>query len=107
MQKGEVTYIFGAGASCQSMPLVNGFSKRFEIFNRALKNAGINDDSRLMNDCIVFLEQVKKHLSFDTFFKKMFHQNEESDIMKYKKILLLFFIFEHIVDPKFYNQIVN
>lgn len=47
------------------------------------------------------------HQSFDTYFKKLFHLNEENKIDEAKKILNLYFILEHLKDstrqPENYN----
>jgi hypothetical protein len=96
----EITYILGAGASFYSMPLVNSFVERFQYFQEAfLKRLNSNYQvNRLNEDCSNFISEVENHLSFDTFFKKLFHQDRQELILLNKKILLLYFIYEHLVD---------
>lgn len=94
----EITYIFGAGASCLSMPLVSNFAERFKLFqDYSFSNCNIPPE--FANDINDFYTKVESSFSFDTFFKKLFHQNEsESLIEKYKRVLLLYLLFEHLVD---------
>ena len=90
----DVTYFFGAGASCEAMPLVNNFNEKFAIFLNF-----INDSKHLKHliaDCSAFANKIKAHSTFDTFFKKLFHQNQEEEINKYKTVLLFYFLFEHL-----------
>ena len=101
----EITYIFGAGASYHSMPLVENFKYRFSVFIDFIRDASYQ--SELVIDSIDFLFKIKAHASFDTYFKKLFHQRKTSQIIKSKKILLSFFLFEHLIDIETYNQTAN
>jgi hypothetical protein len=99
----EITYIFGAGASFKAMPLVKSFHDRFQIYleflERATPERGFIDKNKS------FIREIKSHLSFDTYFKKLFHQKgREIDIIDGKYLLLLYFIFEHLSDVEFINQ---
>jgi hypothetical protein len=95
--KNQLTYLFGAGASFKSMPIVNNFTDRYEAYLNFLTN-GINVDSKFLHENRNFITEVKSHLSFDTFFKKLFHQDQSELTIKYKYFLLLFFVYEHIAD---------
>lgn len=55
-----------------------------------------NSKEGFLNDCIKFKHEVSNHLSFDTFFKKLFHLSESAE--KYKAILLIFFLYEQLRD---------
>lgn len=98
MPKSEITYVFGAGASVDSMPLVKNFPERFSYFIRVLKYCSF--DNHFINTCVQFLNEVEKHQSFDTFFKKLFHKNRQDQARIYKKLLLIYFYFEHKVNIK-------
>lgn len=111
--KKEITYLFGAGASYYSMPLVENFPTRFSLFRNFVQ--GLPDDDYKISftkDCDDFFNQVKHHLSFDTFFKKLFHLPQRSP-RTYKYVLLAYFLFEHLLDITNYpvfneqNQIKN
>lgn len=105
----DVTYFFGAGASCEAMPLVNNFNEKFAIFQNFIGERSALKD--LIADSSTFAKKIKAHSTFDTFFKKLFHQNKEEEINKYKTILLFYFLFEHLFtydelyhDKDFLNQ---
>jgi hypothetical protein len=96
----DLTYYFGAGASCNSMPLVTDFHPRFchfiDFVGRLEKS---QDKESFLKDCQEFIDSVYFHLSFDTFFKKLFHQRDKDRIDKYKTLLLIYFLFEHLAKP--------
>jgi hypothetical protein len=93
------------GASYQSIPVVKTFPKRFEFFNENVLKLFCNYSSELSNSYTLGLNLVKEfqtHQSFDTYFKKLFHNNNSDEIQKAKKILNLYFYFEHLsqIAPK-------
>ncbi len=91
----EITYILGAGASFQSMPLVTTFVERFRNFQEFLKHLEPLDKSKMFRDhCELFIQHVENHLSFDTFFKKLFHQGKKDETKLSSEILLLYFLYE-------------
>lgn len=59
----------------------------------------------LLNDVNNFEKNVKSHLSFDTYFKKLFHQKDYSTIKRCKSILLLYFLFEHLITPEMIEDV--
>jgi hypothetical protein len=99
----ELTYILGAGASYQSMPIVKTFPERFNSFVESLRRL---DDSESTDSYIKdsltaayshslrLSTEFKSHQSFDTYFKKLFH-TKPSEIKRAKKLLNLYFIWEH------------
>ena len=98
--KSEITYILGAGASGLSMPLVNNFIERFEVFEEYLLVNRDKIDQFIIAEVKQFKRSVLTHYSFDTYFKKLFHQNKTDLIEKHKMVLLLYFLFEHLVDEE-------
>lgn len=100
----DITYIFGAGASCQSMPLVSNFKDRFDVFEEHLQISSSSLNPNLIIDIKDFKKEISSHFSFDTYFKKLFHQEvDEKKINKSKVLLLLFFLFEHLADQETLN----
>ena len=93
----DITYIFGAGASCQAMPLVENFTLRFGIFKKWLMSDQ-NIYEIIKEDLEEFLGAIESHLSFDTYFKKLFHQGKTDLIEKGKKVLVQYFLFEHLLE---------
>lgn len=97
-----ITYYMGAGASCESMPLVKTFRERFELFMNFVDSFPQSENRDKFGDLSYsFLDELKKHISFDTFFKKLFHKRAEKSIQLYKNVLLIYFIFEHLVDDEY------
>ena len=102
----NITFLFGAGASYNSMPLVNNFYERFKIFQSYFRRVSDTNFSKFVEDCDLFIDEVQAHLSFDTYFKKLFHRDENVKRFKGKKILLLYFIFEHLVPRPIYTELI-
>ena len=107
-EQNELTYILGAGASFQSIPVVNTFSERFNdfsdflnVFRRSNHSFYIHDSTirtqiqNLQYQIIEVYNEFKNHQSFDTYFKKLFHTNQPELINKTKKILNIYFLWEH------------
>ncbi|MBS3922740.1 MAG: hypothetical protein KGZ37_06300 [Nitrosarchaeum sp.] len=105
-KKEELTYILGAGASFESIPVVRTFLSRFQEFCKFLKNIAENNNygfnleerERLKHAWSVvlnFSETLKTYQSFDTYFKKLFHIEDLDSIKLTKKIIHLFFLWEH------------
>ena len=99
----ELTYILGAGASYQSFPIVDNFVQRFNAFMKQYisdYDDAVKDDFKFVLELEIgkdIIEKLSKefenHQSFDTYFKKLFHQNKSQKIRLGKKILnLLFFV---------------
>jgi hypothetical protein len=90
----QLTYILGAGASFESIPLVKSFPTRFQKFNDYLiqvhSDAGFGEGiCNLYRDVHKkskeLYEAFKSHQSFDTYFKKLFHTKSASEIFLAKK----------------------
>ncbi len=97
----ELTYILGAGASYQSIPVVKTFAKRFEYFNATVLQRYGQYNNELGNSYasgMNLVKEFKTHQSFDTYFKKLFHNDSLSEIQKAKKILNLYFYWEHLCE---------
>lgn len=104
-QRKELTYILGAGASFQSIPIVKTFGERFKFFitsqigflrdrSSSIEKVGFE---QVFNEGILLSTEFNSHQSFDTFFKKLFHTNEKNRILLAKKLLNLYFIWEHCI----------
>ena len=103
-QKNELTYLFGAGASCKSMPLVNSFCDRYEVYIKFLERMNAHPHFIMENQG--FNREIRSHASFYTYFKKLYHQkNREPAIRKDKYFIYLYFLFEHLCDVKYINDV--
>lgn len=102
----ELTYILGAGASYQSIPVVKTFVQRFGVFQGNLWGAmqegyfDFKNYSEIDQLGKEFANAITSHQSFDTFFKKLFHLGQKDKILQFKKILNLYFLWEHLIEPK-------
>ena len=91
-----VTYLLGAGASANAMPLVgNDFKKRFAFFGNELLRENSSDVS--FNNLIQFYtKQINTHASPDTYAKKLHLQNNIPDYNQFKNLLSCYIIWEQI-----------
>jgi hypothetical protein len=108
-KKEELTYILGAGASFQSIPDVKTFNKRFDSFVKFLddssktivqsypesnnNNIGLKEALKVAK---IIAAEFKSHQSFDTYFKKLFHTKNLDKLNLSRKIIHLYFLWEHI-----------
>lgn len=102
---GELTYILGAGASYQSIPVVKTFGNRFRSFVTFLNQlSSFQTLDKLTSDRLKDVYELSRllsisfesHQSFDTYFKKLFHTKEHRKVKEAKKILNLYFTWEHL-----------
>lgn len=99
----EITYILGAGASFQSIPVVNTFNNRLLEFADFLNGIGQvkfmgenrNKFIRASEAIRNLFEEFSSHQSFDTYFKKQFHLGNDVAINQGKRLLNLYFTWEH------------
>jgi len=109
----ELTYILGAGASFQSIPIVKSFNSRLSKFSlylndRETQKTNLKERYRKFTRAInVFnslIQEFGAHQSFDTYFKKFFHFGNEEKINQGKRLLHLYFLWEHSVSSLNYNN---
>lgn len=126
---GNVTYLFGAGASASPhcLPLVSQIPEKLKAFAEELDKHGEPNSMvetfslhrenlireigevytdltwiRLLNDGAY--EVVLKHASVDTYAKKLFILNRNNELSKLKRVLTLLFMYEqtvHEIDPRY------
>lgn len=117
----NVTYLLGAGASCEAMPVYQNFFDRFKIFaslflydkggkanrvpdKRYIGNSDFESVSRL---CKKLISELSSHRTPDTVAKKYFHRTgkDGNDLKELKQTLILFFLFEQIIDHDIKNDL--
>lgn len=128
----KITYLFGAGASANAVPLVNQIPDRLSSCANFLDlvapkpllgekfNLNIQDEKQKWlyfkeaAECIRWLlNESKSHASVDTFAKKLFIKHDYENLNKLKIALSLFLTYEQMegkVDPRydsFYASILN
>ncbi len=122
----NITYILGAGASFNALPIVNKINDRlyefrdvlsnqpyvsgYEDFFRTSYNHAVEEDGPLIKDILNefvdsinwLIEENSKHSSIDTFAKKLYLQNDVINLHRLKIILSCFFVF--LQNEKFDNR---
>jgi hypothetical protein len=120
----NITYLFGAGASAEKLPLVKDLPNKLADFKSFLENNFLeNDDEpikvddhydlnltysivrkRLINDIEWLATASEKHSSIDTFAKKLFIRGEKDLLRNLKTLLTIYFSFEQLrvsPDPRY------
>lgn len=95
-------YFLGAGASCNSLPLVSEVPNRLESFSSQLLNIGEStglktDQLKKATDWL--LDGVKRHATIDTFAKKLLLRGDTDDLKKLKAVTSCFFVAEQAQNP--------
>ena len=98
-----ITYLFGAGASCEVLPLVDGIPKRMNEISLKLEKfkdeieANLKDELTLLIDDINLLSaEAAKHASVDTYAKKLFLTQNWEKFNWLKRILSYYFTIEQL-----------
>lgn len=112
----EFCYLFGAGASCNALPLVAQIPERLDRFINNLddwsKRTGLNS-KELSEASKWLLESITRHATIDTFAKKLYIRNEQKELKRLKAVTSCFFVFEQAankVDERydtFFASIIN
>jgi hypothetical protein len=110
----NITYLFGAGASCKVLPLVRGISQSLLEFKLFLKkeephfsksstfpklNIKKNQHElflELINDIQWLIDKSSFHHSIDTFAKKLFLTKNYNDLHRLKNVMSIHFYTEQI-----------
>ncbi len=115
----KITYLFGAGASAEALPIVDNFKNRMLDFINTLqhpdnrlpddKHFDINEwcqdksqheyQKRLISDLNQVYVDCSKHSSPDTFAKKLYLRKEMKSYERLKLIFSLFFVYEQTLKP--------
>ena len=113
--KKKVTYLIGAGASCNSLPVLNNMAARMEeqiIFlkktdeNLSLEQSEeFNQDelNEYINDLHWLINASRNHATVDTYAKNLFIKRD-SHLEKLKNCLSVFLLIEQLknaIDPRY------
>jgi hypothetical protein len=102
------TYLLGAGASCNVLPLVKDFPERLDQFLDYIKTSfhlwfrldedieyNVHDPKgQLIKDLESLIVEVKKHASIDTYAKKLYLIKSYEPLLKLKSLITLYLTFE-------------
>jgi hypothetical protein len=103
--KGIITYLLGAGASANSLPIANKYSKRFVKFIDFLKKNEITktkskEIDKICTDFNWLIELIEnKKSTVDSIAKDFFDKKEIENLKKLKKLLAFFFNIEQTFKP--------
>lgn len=120
----DVTFLFGAGASCKALPIVKEIPKKLsnlsfsldentnEVYRDGtyhkiysnLKTIKKEHYKEMINSINWLMEESSKHASIDTFAKKLWLKKEYKKLFKLKLCLSLFFTIEQTInapDPRY------
>lgn len=101
----NVTYLFGAGASCNCLPMYSNFQQRFERFYNFLKRSHELPKKQYPGELEALIEKVnvlrgefKFHSTPDTIAKKYFHSYDgQQKLNDLKQVIILYFLFEQTI----------
>ena len=127
----KISYLFGAGASKQCLPIVNEIPDRIENVISIIEKKefqlsdseifdGINLETKkqevqgiLIDDLKWLVRETKDHASIDTFAKKLFVKRKTEDLGRLKAAFSVYLIIEQIINKpdkrydSFYASILN
>ena len=93
MPKNIFTYLIGAGASANIVPVVKSFTKRMNeqlsyLQDQRLFNEANNENTlTYIRDLIWLISESDNHASIDTFAKKLHLTNQFDDLKKLKALI--------------------
>ena len=126
----NITYYFGAGASANAIPAIDGLRDRINLLFIYLDHKKINIDptreypekkeevkfnstlSTIISDLKWLYSESSNHQTVDTLAKKLYVQKNEFDLNKLKRTLLSYFFFEQHIQfdvrkKNNYNELID
>lgn len=99
----KITYLIGAGASANTIPVVMHIHKRIEEVLEYLKGQKIPDDkvsasTAIINELQWLLQTAGNYYTIDTLAKKFYLTSDYSNLKKLKKSLIIYFALEQFVN---------
>lgn len=99
MDEKRVTYLIGAGASANALPVVNGMNDRMKYFVEKLRkiDSQLNEySSPIFDDLKSILEKINSHLTIDTYAKKLWYKKDLKNYNLLKRFLSCYLLFEQV-----------
>lgn len=119
----NITYYFGAGASAQAIPTIEGLRDRFLDLTFLLKkylNENHNSDSRknicehiwnqqkalnnVIEDLLWLYDESESHQTVDTLARKFYVQDANDSLKRLKRALITYFYFEQNIQFPSYDE---
>lgn len=127
----NVTYLFGAGASCEALPMVRDMKERIEKFlvefskeeyklsiyesfdTKKSISAKSGVQEKFIENLILLKNECERHTSIDTYAKKLAIRNDKASLNNLKATLSLYLMFEQCINgydkryDTFYASVLN
>lgn len=103
----KYTYLLGAGASAQKIPVVNGFDKQILKINSIINNTHFqnpNEFNALKRKLNWFQEEVRLHATVDTLAKKLYLTGDETNYRNLKSLIEFVFHIWHLSNIQFISN---
>ena len=113
----KITYLFGAGASFHSLPIVDKMPAKMKeqkeyiqfellssISNEPIKIESSAETEEYVTDLEWLMNLSSKHASVDTFAKKLALTGKKTELFKLKNVLSAFLLIEQLrneIDPRY------
>ena len=105
----NITYLFGAGASCQALPVVNRISKELEHFSGILRSHTFNGQSEgtpneqikeeLLQTLAEILVGIEDFGTIDGYARQLWLNKKFSQLIKFKAAISLYFTVRQLGPP--------
>ncbi|OYZ00984.1 MAG: hypothetical protein B7Y37_08795 [Sphingobacteriia bacterium 28-36-52] len=108
----NVTYLLGAGASANALPVINELPSRLKIFKKLLEDRCVDEHQslfllelfnpeiksiarELISDIEWALQELLSHSTIDTLAKRLYLiSSRHNDLERLKRLLYIYFLFE-------------
>nr|WP_294993150.1 hypothetical protein [uncultured Sediminibacterium sp.] len=113
----KITYLLGAGASANCLPIINelpaGIDQFIKFINNTVNSSLLSysanfsekNAKKLITDLEWLKSQMNSHKTVDTLAKKFYLIKEkEAELIKLKKILIVYFMFEQLIHRVFIRE---
>lgn len=99
----KISYLLGAGASANTIPIVAFIHSRIEEIITFLKSAQIPNDKveaarAIINELEWLLQNAGKYYTIDTLAKKYYLTSDDKNLKKLKKSLIIYFAVEQYLN---------
>jgi hypothetical protein len=100
----NITYLIGAGASANALPILSKITERIDIFIEELKesrhniNVGLHTELNELLQSLQWLQrETRQHQTIDTYARKLFSRTEwHGDLHRLKSVLSTYFGYEQV-----------
>lgn len=91
----KITYLLGAGASIEAIPVVDGFNESFrDDFAKPFKEQFNLIHTELCSDLMQCTNEIAMHSTVDTYARMLYFSGEQEKLRKLKYFLALFFFWK-------------